>query len=262
VIKLLLIEDDQQAISDISFSFQLRFPDVSVLSAENSRSALETLEMAAPNLIILDSSLQGINIINFIGLIRQRSEAPLLVLGKSETDFDRSRGLEAGADIYICKPYSHIELVAMCNALLRRSKGNVSVDVISFDELTIDFVAREVFLCGKAVELTPIEYRLLSELAKNANHVVPIEELLIRVWGPEYLKDIELVKAYVYRLRRKLDSGNSKGWLIFNERGFGYRLGRERPDRAEVLPDSREPENHTSFPELLNSTVTATAIRG
>jgi DNA-binding response OmpR family regulator len=224
MVKILLVEDDEKTISDISFVFGLKYQPVAVFPVNKKESTLETLKTNLPTLVIMDSSVLGIDIINLVRSIRHFSDVPILVIGEFHTVLDRSRTLEAGADACIEKPYSLIELLAESNALLRRVKGTLPSDLAYFDDLTIDFSTHQVFVSGELVELTPVEYKLLSELARSEGRVISSKELLLRVWGSEYERDIDLVKAYVYRLRRKLELGTSREMLIINERGFGYRL--------------------------------------
>ena len=154
------------------------------------------------------------------------------MLGNDETDIDRARGLEAGADDYMVRPFSPIELLSRCNALLRRAKQPVAgAPAVSFGHLTIDLGTRQVSIDGEPVALTPIEYRLLAELARNGGLTVSNDDLLEKVWGVEYRSDLSLVKTYVYRLRTKLRVVHGTD-LIHNERGFGYRLLQEGTTRA------------------------------
>jgi two-component system, OmpR family, KDP operon response regulator KdpE len=224
--RVLLVEDDQQIINNISFCLQVRYPELAINAAIEVQSTIEHLENNPPDLIFLDSTMKNIAIYKLITRIRERSDAPLVVLSDSETDMDRARGLEAGADEYLSRFFSPIELLARCKALLRRSlsQGFSVTQSISFDGLTINLTTQEVFLSNQTLKLTPIEYGLLSELVRNEGRVVTNRNLLDRVWGPEYVRDNDLVKTYIYRLRSKLDSVDAHHQRIINERGFGYRL--------------------------------------
>ena len=140
---------------------------------------------------------------------------------------DRARCLEAGADEYVIKPFSPIELLARVRALLRRTKGVgfKPERLVSIGrELTINFTTREVSLSGKRVKLTPIEYHLLSELVRNNGRVLTHSTLLEKVWGSEYTDEYSFVKKYIYRLRSKLEPDASKPQMLLTERGIGYKF--------------------------------------
>ncbi len=143
---------------------------------------------------------------------------------------DRARGLEAGADEYVTKPFSPIELLARVRALLRRTQriGFKREHLLSMgSELAINFSTHEVLVSGKRVKLTPIEYNLLAELVRNEGRVLTHHALLEKVWGSEYTNDPNFVKKYIYRLRSKLEPNASDPQLLLNERGIGYRFIRQ-----------------------------------
>ncbi|GAG99343.1 unnamed protein product, partial [marine sediment metagenome] len=176
-----------------------------------------------------DSSLPDIDTLDLVSKIREFSDVPLIILYEAETDMDRAKGLEAGADEYIIKPFSPIELLARVRALLRRTQGLgfkperlVSIG----GELTINFTTREVILSGMRVKLTPVEYHLLSELVRNEGRVLTHRVLLEKVWGSEYTDDFSFVKKYIYRLRSKLEPDASKPQMLLTERGVGYKFVR------------------------------------
>jgi len=187
------------------------------------------VETESPDLVMVGSSLCDIDTLDLVNEIREFSDAPLIILCQAVTDMDVARGLEAGADEYVTKPFSPMELLARVRALLRRTQGLgfkperlVSIGV----ELTINFATREVFLSGKYVKLTPIEYDLLTHLVRNEGRVLTHGILLEKVWGSEYDNDRSFVKKYVYRLRSKLEQDASKPQMLLTERGIGYRFVR------------------------------------
>ena len=178
---------------------------------------------------MVSSSLTDIDNLDLIKKIREFSDVPLIILSETQTEIDTARGLEAGADEYVTKPFSPIELLARVRALLRRTQrlGFNRERMISIgEELVIDFTTHEVSLSGEPVKLTPIEYHLLFELVKNDGRVLTHNNLLQKVWGSEDIGDSSFVKKYIYRLRSKLEQDPSNPQMLLTERGIGYRFAR------------------------------------
>ena len=224
--KVLVIEDNVQIVRDISFCLQVRYPEVIVVSVAEGPKGIEMVETESPDLVMVDSSLPDIDTLDLVSKIREFSDVALIILYEEETDIERARGLEAGADEYIIKPFSPIEFLAKVRALLRRIQGIAfkRERSVSIGELIINFSTHEVFLSGKQVKLTPIEYQLLSELVRNDGRVITHSTLLEKVWGSEYMKDSSFVKKYIYRLRSKLEPNASKPRMLLTERGLGYKF--------------------------------------
>ncbi len=225
--KVLVVEDAQQVVRDISFCLQVRYPEVVVVSVGKGKRGIEMVETEAPDLVMADSSLPDIATTDFINEIREFSDVPLIILSEAESEMDRARELETGADEYITKPLSPIELLARVRALLRRTQGNgfKSESLVSIGkELSINFGTREVFLSGKQIKLTPTEYHLLSELVRNNGRVLTHSALLGKVWGLEDTDDHSCIKKYIRRLRTKLEHNASKPQILLTERGVGYRF--------------------------------------
>ena len=227
--KVLVIEDNRQVVRDISFCLQVRYPEVIVISVAEGQKGLDMIETESPDLVMVDSSLPNMDTLDLISKIREFSDVPLIVLCEVETGMERARELEAGADEYVIKPFSPIELLAKVRAQLRRTQGlgfkpehSISIG----EELIINFGTREVFLSGERVKLTPIEYHLLSELVRNNGRVLTHSALLEKVWGSEYTNEYSFIKKYVYRLRSKLETDAGKPQMLLTERGIGYRFVR------------------------------------
>jgi DNA-binding response OmpR family regulator len=150
-------------------------------------------------------------------------------------ELDKVRGLEIGADDYVTKPFSPLELLARIKAVLRRSELPPPVRVapsFTADDLTVNFDSQEVCRGKQAVPLSATEYRLLFQLVRNAGHVVPRETLLARVWGDEYRDQTDYLKVYISRLRAKLEDDPERPRFILTERGLGYRFARTRRGAA------------------------------
>jgi len=186
------------------------------------------VETESPDLVIADSSLSDIDILDLVSKIRDFSDVPLIILYEAATEMERARGLETGADEYINKPFSSVELLARVNALLRRTQrlGFKPERVISIgSELTINHATHEVILStGKRVKLTPTEYHLLLELVRNEGRMLTHRSLLDKIWGSEYADDYSHVKKYIYRLRFKLETNVKQPKMILTERGIGYKF--------------------------------------
>jgi DNA-binding response OmpR family regulator len=225
-VKILIVEDEEKLIKDITFCLAVRYPDAVIVSAANGLDGIEMIETEMPNLVMIASSPPDMNALDFIRKIRQFSDVPLLIFIEGESDIDRAMVLEAGADDYIPKPFSPIELIARVKALLRRTNGLGFKRELAFSagNLTINFGTRQVSLSGRQVKLTPLEYSLLVELARNEGRVLPHSVLLEKVWGSEYTADYTFIKKYIYRLRCKLESNPDNPQMLLSERGIGYRF--------------------------------------
>ena len=227
--KVLVVEDNQQVVRDVSFCLNVRYPDVTVLSVTEGARGIELIETESPDLVMVASSLPDMETLEVVSKIREFSDVPLMVLSEEETDLERAKVLEMGADEYIAKPFSPIELLAKVRALLRRVQGLgfKSERLVSIgNEIAINFATRELFVSGKRVNLTPTEYHLLTELVRNEGRVVTHNVLLEKVWGSEYINDPSFVKKYVYRLRSKIEPDVKKPQMLITERGIGYKFSR------------------------------------
>ena len=228
-LKVLIIEDDTRVVRDISLCLQMRYPDVSIIEADRGLGGIGMVKSESPDLVMVDDSLPDIEILELVGKIRDFSNVPLIILSANANDIETARGLEAGADEYIPKPFSPIELLARVKALLRRTKGLFTHQeriYCSGNVLTINYDTREVFVSGKSVRLTPIEFRLLTELVRNEGRVLSHNFLLEKAWGSEYVDEPNFVKKYVYRLRQKLEPNSQEPQMLITERGIGYRFAK------------------------------------
>ena len=229
--KILIVEDEERLVKDISFCVAVRYPESNIISAANGADGIKMIENETPDLVMAASSLPDTTALKLIGKIREFSDVPILILTEGETDIDRAMVLEAGADDYIPKPFSPIELIARVKALLRRTHvtGYKQENSITAGGLTVNFGTREVSLNGQRVKLTPHEYALLAELVRNEGRVLSHRVLLEKVWGSEYTADYKFVKKYIYRLRSKLEVDPQKPQMLLSERGVGYRFVRPAP---------------------------------
>jgi DNA-binding response OmpR family regulator len=198
---------------------------LSVEQAEDGRSGLRALHKTPPDLVVLDVSMPDLDGWQTLERIRDLSEVPILMLTARGDELDRVRGLQAGADDYVIKPFGRQELLARVQALLRRAGREAAEQQEHYvdDRLTIDFAQRAVSFEGEAVSLTPLEFRLLAAFVRHPRQVLSREQLLELVWGDSYGVSGDQVKLYVGYLRRKLAPEDPAGAPIETVRGFGYR---------------------------------------
>lgn len=217
--KILIVEDDE-AISEL-IAYNLKQAGFSVLTAFDGETGLALALKDAPDLILLDIMLPGMDGWEVCRRLRQSSEVPILFLTAKDAEFDRVRGLELGADDYVTKPFSPRELVARVKAILRRVNRSAEIEQMTIGRVTIDFRSHLVTLDGQPLNLTPMEYQLLRIMAMNPGQVFSREELLTEVWGEEFFGDQRTVDVHISHLREKLGEASD---LIHTARGFGYKL--------------------------------------
>ena len=187
--KVVVIDDSPEIIEVVSLCFQLRWSNAELSSAPTGSEGLELVESKSPDIVILDIGLPDMEGFEVLKEIRRFSQVPVIMLTVRAEDTDVARGLEMGADDYITKPFSHIELVARVQAVLRRSQGAaVSSGERPFNsgKLFIDFTGNEVKVDGNSVKLTSTELKLLYLLVRNEGRLVTHEGLLSKVWGETY----------------------------------------------------------------------------
>jgi DNA-binding response OmpR family regulator len=194
------------------------------LEAADGREALRLLYAQPPAAVVLDVTMPGLDGWKVLERIREVSDVPVLMLTVQGEELHRVRGLRAGADDYVPKPFGRQELLARIEALLRRSGRNAEVTEAYRDELLeVDFPQRRVLVRGEPVSLTPLEFRLLGAFLRNPGQLLSRDQLLELAWGDPAARSGEEVKLYVSYLRRKLDAAAGAGVAIETVRGFGYR---------------------------------------
>jgi DNA-binding response OmpR family regulator len=222
--KILIVDEEPDVVRLITMSFGMQQPNWEVVSAVDAEEAFDALEREQPALVLLDVGLPDIDGFQILEHIRRYSDVPVIMLTVRDDELSKVRGLELGADDYITKPFSHLELLARVRAVLRRTQTLplTHEETLVFDDLVVDFARREVTKAGEPVRLTTTEYRLLYHLVRNAGQVLPHETLLARVWGREYTDEINYLKVYVSRLRAKLEDDPHHPQHILTEYGLGY----------------------------------------
>ncbi len=220
--KVLLVEDDQSIINAISVAFEFRWPDVQVVAAMSGKEGIDLVKRESPDVVILDLNLPDISGFEVLKGFRAFSSVPTIILTVRFEDADVLKGLEAGADDYIVKPFNYLTLLARVKAVLRRTerepfKGNA---IAMSSRLNIDFVNQKVRVDNRPVKLTPIEYQLLILLVKNKDKVVTYQQIMEEIWGKPSWEDTENVRIYIRRLRQKLQDVPPE--MILNQHGSGY----------------------------------------
>jgi DNA-binding response OmpR family regulator len=197
---------------------------LSVDQAGDGRAGLRALHGAPPDLVVLDVSMPELDGWQTLERIRDLSDVPVLMLTGRGDELERVRGLQAGADDYLVKPFGRQELVARVQALLRRGgRAAEQQDAYADRRVTVDFAQRAVTFDGTDVSLTPLEFKLLCVLVRHPRQVLSHDQLLELVWGDAYGVSRDQVKLYVGYLRKKLAPGDASQVPIETVRGFGYR---------------------------------------
>ncbi len=225
--KVLVIEDSPDIVDAVSMCFELRWPDSEVIHTDKGHRGITMVKDNLPDVVILDLGLPDLDGLEVLKKIRSFSNVPVAILTVRDAEVDKVRGLELGADDYIVKPFSHMELLARVKAILRRTQipeHRTRHKIFSSSNLVIDFVSRTVTVNKQPVRLTPTEYNLLYYLVLNPNTTLTRQALLGKVWGEEYTDSPEYLKVYIQRLRNKIEEDPSNPQLIISERGMGYKF--------------------------------------
>lgn len=225
--RILVIEDDP-AIATLT-QLQLENQGYQVQLAYDGIEGLRHAYAWQPDLVVLDIMMPDMDGWTVCERLRELSEVPIIFVTAIGKEADIVRGLEMGADDYIVKPFSPRELVARIEAVMRReARAGTPIEARAYENgpLMVNLENRQVQLNEKHVELTPIEFKLLSTFIRNEDKVLTHRFLLSQVWGPAYEEERQYLKLYVWYLRQKIEEDPSKPQLILTERGVGYRLVR------------------------------------
>lgn len=231
---VLIVEDDARYVRLLGTILKQR--GYRTLSAGTGAEGLDLIASEAPDAVVLDLGLPDIDGLDVLERMRQFADAPVIVISARGDEADIVRGLEAGADDYLGKPFGVPELLARLQAVMRRTPQAQVQIVPPFEssDLRIDFAAADVSVAGEPVRLTATEYRLLQFLARNAGRVLVPDQLLENVWGPEYVGDEHLVRVYVSRVRQKIERDRGKPRHLITRPGVGYMLRRHESPHADA----------------------------
>src|SRR3954447_7519296 len=237
-----LVVDDELDVRTL-IRLLLERAGLDVTEASSGREALRRLHQVRPDLVILDVTMPDLDGWQTLERVRDLSEVPVLMLTARAAELDKVRGLKAGADDYVTKPFGRQELLARVESLLRRASGPPEVrEAYSDGAVQIDFSSREVVVERGEVQLTPLEFRLLAAFVRHPNQVLSRDQLLELVWGDAETVAADQVKLYVGYLRRKLGWDVAERSPIETVRGFGYRY------RPPIPEDGARPSDRTAPP--------------
>lgn len=221
-----LVVEDEGAQREV-LKYNLEAEGFSVVLAENGDEAMLLVAEEQPDLIVLDwmlPNVSGIEVCRRVKADPQTRQIPIIMLSARSEEVDRVRGLETGADDYVVKPYSVVELMARLRTQLRRTRPATMGERLSYADIILDAGEHRVFRAGQALHLGPTEFRLLSTLMEKPGRVWTREQLLDRVWGRDIYVDTRTIDVHVGRLRKALmvNGGDNP---VRTVRGTGYALG-------------------------------------
>ena len=221
--RILIVDDDERIINFLRS--KLKASGYEVLTAGNGLEGLEQAQAQEPDLIVLDLLMPKMGGLDMLKELRTFSAVPVIILTAKGADADRIKGLQLGADDYLPKPFNPDELVARIEAVRRRLEPGERLktpEVLNLGHVTVDFKKHSLLVSGEEKYLTRVEWLLLSQLINNAGRLMLYEELLTRVWGPEYRNDVQILRTSISRLRSKLEKDPNEPKLIRTIPKTGY----------------------------------------
>ena len=219
---ILIVDDEIQIRRFLRISLEAN--NYRVLEADSGQNALAQAVLHRPDVIILDMNLPDLPGVEVLRRLREWAKTPVIMLSVLAADVDKVSALDAGADDYLTKPFSTVELLARLRVALRHMAPQAPEPVLTFGDVQIDLARRLVTRKGEAVKLTPTEYALLRLLAQHADRVLTHRQILSEVWGPQYVDELHYLRVYFGQLRQKLEENPAVPRLIITEPGVGYRL--------------------------------------
>jgi two-component system KDP operon response regulator KdpE len=221
--RVLVVDDEPQILRALRAA--LAGHGYAVQTATNGDEALDAIAIHPPDVVVLDLVMPGKSGFDVVKDVRGWSQVPIVVLSARGQERDKVTALDLGADDYLTKPFGMDELLARIRVALRHRAGTPDASsVVRAGNIAIDLARRAVLRDGERVHLTPTEWDLLAELARNADRVLTHRMLLERVWGPTSTEEPQYLRVYINQLRRKLEADPAEPRLIATEPGVGYRL--------------------------------------
>ena len=224
----ILVVDDEARILNFLVT-KLKASGYEVITAVNGLEGLDQVRAQEPDLVVLDVLMPKMDGLEMLKQLRSFSAIPVIVLTAKGADIDRIQGLQLGADDYLPKPFNPDELVARIEAIRRRlgpAERREFAEVFQLNNVAVDFKNHNVIVGGEVKYLTRIEWLLLSQLINNAGRLMLYEELLTKVWGPEYRDDVQILRTWISRLRNKLETNPREPGIIRTIPKTGYIIDR------------------------------------
>jgi two-component system KDP operon response regulator KdpE len=221
--RVLVVDDEPPIVRAVAANLRAR--GYQARTAANGTAALAAVELEQPDCVVLDLGLPDVHGLEVLRRLRGWTSVPVVVLTAADGEHDKVTAFQLGADDYVTKPFSMVELIARVQVAIRhgqhaRTRGSPVIDA---GEVRVDLDAKRVTRAGQPVRLTRTEYRLLEVLATNAGRLCSHAFLLEQVWGPGYQEESQYLRVYVANLRKKLDDPAAPH-LLLTEPGLGYRL--------------------------------------
>lgn len=224
-LRVLVVEDEAPIRRFLRAS--LTSQHYELFEAASAQDGIALATARRPDLILLDLGLPDMDGLHFTRQVREWSHTPIIVISARGQEEDKVAALDAGADDYLTKPFGVDELKARMRVALRhaqRQNSQQEAQSITIEDLRIELVRRQVFVNNAEVHLTPIEYKLLTTLARHAGRVVTHRQLLEAAWGPNYVRETHYLRVYMGQLRHKIEADPTRPRYILTEPGIGYRL--------------------------------------
>lgn len=223
---VLVIEDDPEMCRVLKFL--LRSENYEVLEARTGQSGLDLASKRSPDIILLDLGLPDMDGTNIVADLGRSGQRALIVLSARDQEHQKILALDRGATDYVTKPFGAGELLARIRAGLRRARSKPEEETsFRFGELEVDLLRETVLLAGRALPMTPTEYKLMRALARARGTVLTHRQLLEAAWGPDSVKELHYLRVYVARLRSKLESDPARPRYVITEPNIGYRMGHD-----------------------------------
>ncbi len=226
-LKAVVFKQTVSSLQDVHLFLGIAYQSIQLTPVINVPMALSTIQKETVDLVIVDTAVSNGETPSLIKQIREISNAALIVLTEKADDIEKALLLESGSDDCIDKPVKAVEFIPRVKALIRRTRHSDRQEprmLSAGKNLVINLGTHQVLFCGEQVKFTPHEFRLLAELSKNIGAVVESRQLLETVWGAEYVKDIDFLKKYIFRIRCKIEANPHNPKFLLNERGIGYKL--------------------------------------
>jgi two-component system, OmpR family, KDP operon response regulator KdpE len=222
---ILLIEDEPQMRRFLRITLQTQ--GYRLVESETGSDGLLQAAARNPDVVLLDLGLPDMDGLAVTERLREWTQTPIIIISAREQEQDKVKALDAGADDYLTKPFSAGELMARIRVALRhavRQRTGQNEPVFTVRNLRVDLAQRQVFLDDQEVHLTPIEYKLLTVMIRHAGKVITHRQLLLEVWGPAHVEEVQYLRVYMTQLRHKLENDPARPKFFLNEPGVGYRL--------------------------------------